>query len=237
MCNTNTDPQEYKSFRDILYWHGLFAFIGYYLLRPLDWITPTRLWSKLAKLSFLRKWLWDGTYQKSVSWWQDLCVIVHVYLVYLLIKVSLNNSPCMNTVLHIIVWYFLVDILAYHIRVLWFDDLAPREPAKKRMVWSHRRIFFQAVVNFGETMCLFAILYHKYLPEQSFRALLKNSFTIATSLSSPCAISDAVPFLIVALQIAVSIFFLVVAISVIASVGYARPELGKTFDDQRDRKA
>lgn len=231
MRNTNTDPLGYKSFRDILYWHGLFVYIGYYLLRPLDWITPTRLWSKFAKLPFLRKWLWDSTYQKSVSWWQDIGVIVHVLVVYILVKVNLTNIPCINIFLNIIVWYFLVDILAYHVRVLWFDDLAPRESAKKRMVWSHRRIFFQAVANFGESMCLFALLYQTYLPEKSFWELLKSSFTIATSLSSPSVIADAIPFLLVALQVAVSIFFLVVAARVIASIGYSRPELGKTFDE------
>jgi len=232
MCKTTTypDPPEYKSFRDILYWHGLFTLAGYYLLRLFDYTTPTRLWSKLSKLPLLRKWLRDDTYNKSKTWWQDIGVLFHVGLVYLLIRVGFNSNSYLSTYAHIAACYFLADILGFHVRVLWFDDLAPREPAKKRKVWSHRRLFFQAVVNFGETICLFTLFYRIYQPMQPFRKLLKSSFTIATSLSSPEGFSNAVPFLLIALQVAVSIFFLVVAIGVIASIGYARPELGRTFD-------
>jgi hypothetical protein len=227
--NENTVP-EYKSWRDIIRWHGLFVLVGYLFIRLLRWTTPTRLWAKLSKSARLKKCAWDQKHEKSRTWWQDLGIIIHVALVYLLVKITFGNNTCLSWVAKIGAWYLLVDIVGYLAGVLWFDDLTS-ETMLKRKVWSHRRIFFQAVVNFVESMCLFAVLYHTYLPEQSFRAVLKSSFTIATSLSSPCVISGTVPFILVALQIAVSIFFLVVAISVIASIGYSRPELGKTFDE------
>ncbi|MFZ2070854.1 MAG: hypothetical protein WAV32_04525 [Halobacteriota archaeon] len=227
--NENTVP-EYKSWRDIIRWHGLFVLIGYSLIRLLRWTTPTRLWAKLSKLALLKNWAWDQEYEKSRAWWQDIGIIIHIALVYLLVQMAFGTNTCLSWVAKIGAWYLLVDIVGYLAGVLWFDDLTS-ETVLKRKVWSHRRIFFQTIINFGESIILFAILYR---PDDSmgFWVLFKKSFAIATTLSLPEHNFNNNIFLLVGSQIAVSLFFLVVGISVIASIGYARPEIGRTFDKE-----
>ncbi|MCK4787923.1 MAG: hypothetical protein KAV87_29490 [Desulfobacteraceae bacterium] len=223
----NTAP-EYNNWRDIIRWHGLFVLVGYKLIRLLRWTTPIRLWAKLSKFPYLKNYAWDGKYKKSKPWWQDVGIIIHIALVYLLVKISFGPDACLSWFAKIGAWYLLVDIIGYLAGVLWFDDLTP-ETVLKRKVWSHRRIFFQAIVNFGESIALFAILYRTD-DSMIFWALFKQSFEIAATLSFPEYILNNHSFWLVASQILVSLFFLIIVISVIASIGYARPEIGRTFD-------
>lgn len=209
-------------------WHGLFVLLGYLLIRLLRWTTPTRLWAKLSKVALLKKCAWDQKYEKSRAWWQDIGIIIHIALVYLLVQMTFGTNTCLSWVAKIGAWYLLVDIVGYLAGVLWFDDLTS-ETVLKRKVWSHRRIFFQAIINFGESITLFAILYRAD-DSMCFWVLFKKSFEIATTLSFPEHTFNNNMFWLVGSQIAVSLFFLVVAISVIASIGYARPEIGRTFD-------
>ena len=227
--NMDTVP-EYKSWRDIIRWHGLFVLVGYSLIRLLRWTTPTRLWAKLSKFKLLKSWAWDQKHEKSQAWWQDIGIIIHIALVYLLVQMTFGTNTYVSWVAKIGAWYLLVDIMGYLAGVLWFDDLTP-ETVLKRKVWSHRRIFFQTIINFGESVTLYAILYR---PDDSvcFWILFKKSFEIATTLSIPEHTLNNNMFWLVGSQIVVSLFFLVVAISVIASIGYARPEIGRSFDKE-----
>jgi hypothetical protein len=221
---------EYKSWPDIVRWHGLFVLVGYLLVRLLRWTTPTRLWAKLSKACLLKKYAWDSEHEKSRPWWQDLGIIIHVALVYLLVQITFSANTSLNWAAKIGAWYLLIDIIGYLAGVLWFDDLTP-EPVLKRKVWSHRRIFFQAVISFAESIVLFTILYHAH-GSICFWQLFSQSFTIATTLSIPDNIFINNMFWLACLQVAISLFFLVIVISVIASIGYTRPELGRTFDKE-----
>ena len=230
MSADGDNAPKYNSFRDILDWHGLFVLAGYVVMRLLRWTTPTRLWAKLSCVKPFKTFAWDSAHEKSCPWWQDLGVILHITLVYLIVRLAFGTDPSLGSAVEISAWYLLVDIVGYHAGILWFDDLTG-EADLKRKVWSHRRIFFQAVVNLGESICLFAVLYHGY-QGTDFWTLLTGSFEIATTLSRIDGSLSNVPIWVMSAQVVVSLFFLVVAISVVASIGYARPELGKTFDDK-----
>ena len=222
------DPR-YKSYGDILRWHGLFVALGYFLLQASEF-TPSRIWFKLPKkICFLKRLAWNEKFQKATPWWHDIGVILLVVVTYLVILSEWNNQYWLSVVARAAAGVLLVDILAYHVRVLWFDDLEIRKTIEHRKVWSHRRILFQAIINFFQSLCLFAVVYHAYQPTAPFRTLLQASFTVATTLTRPASLN--VPAILFDLQVAVSIFFLVVVVSVVASIGYNRPELGNSFRD------
>jgi len=218
-----------KDYRDIWQWHGLFAAFFYWLFR-LSELTPTRIWLWLPKkIGFLKRLAWNGRFEKATPWWHDIGVLLLVGVTYGAIRGAWSLQDWLSITARWVAWLLLVDMLAYHIRVLWFDDLEIRRSNEHRKVWSHRRIFFQALINFAQSLCLFAVLYHTYQPTVSFRTLLQASFTVATTLTRPDSLKA--PTILVDLQVGVAIFFLVVVISVVASIGYNRPELGKSFNE------
>lgn len=131
-----------------------------------------------------------------------------------------------NLLVYILIVYFLLDIICYHSRVLWFDDLDPTKKPDELKVWSHRRILFQAIINFAESILLFAVLYHQFDEESRlcFRQTVQKSFEIAASLQHSIELRF-VPYFWTNLQIIISLFFFIIVISIIASVGYSRDEI------------
>ncbi len=228
MASASSEHPRYKSYRDILRWHGLFAALGYAVFR-LSQLTPGRIWFGLPQRTSVLSFAWDQKFEKSAPWWHDIGVLLLVGVTYLAILGAWSQQGWASVTAWWVAWLLLVDMLAYHVRVLWFDDLEIRATNEHRKVWSHRRILFQALVNFAQSLCLFAIIYHAYQPTLSFRTLLQAAFTVATTLTRPDWLN--VPVVLIDLQVCVAIFFLVVVVSVVASIGYNRPELGKSFDD------
>jgi hypothetical protein len=103
--------------------------------------------------------------------------------------------------------------------------LQPHKLWVQLRVASHRRVFFQALINLAESVLLFAVLYGSHLDDSNRDQATQASFEVATTLSRPEALRG-VSNPLVNTQVAVSLFFLVVVISIVASVGYAREEAG-----------
>ena len=222
---------KYNKYSDILSQHGLFTWLGY-LLSVLCKLTPTRAWLKLPEICFLKNCscIWNKTLRKVTPVWQDSGVVLSVAATFVLIHLAWSQQYCLSLTAWIFAWIFLVDMIAYYASVLWFDDLRIRENEEHRKVWSHRRILFQAIINFTQSIYLFAILYHAYQFTVPFSQLLQHSFTVATTHTQSNCLS--VPIFLMNMQVSVTIFFLVVVITVLASIGYNRPELSKSFDKQ-----
>lgn len=224
---------KYENYCDILRCHGLFATVAYWLFRVFRY-TPSRIWFGLPKkISCLRRraWIWNEEFEKATPSWHDIGVLLLIGVTCAVTWGAWSQQDWLNVAAWWITWLLLIDMIAYHASVLWFDDLGIRQTDKHRKVWSHRRIMFQALLNFAQSICLFAVLYHSYHSTVPFRPLLHDSFTVATSLTRADSLPVSVPTILVDLQVCVAIFFLVVVISVVASIGYNRPELGKSFDD------
>jgi hypothetical protein len=230
-ANTQGPRCKYKNYGDILRWHGLFALLGYWLCRVLRY-TPSRLWFGLPKRwCFLRRrdWIWNEEFLKATPCWHDIGVLILVGVTGAVIWLAWSRQDWLTTVAWWTACLLLIDMLAYHISVLWFDDLGVGESTNHRKVWSHRRILFQTFINFIQSVFLFAVLYHGYQSTSAFWPLHQDSFTVATTFTRPASL--CVPMILADLQVCVSIFFLVLVIGVFASIAYNRPELGKSFDD------
>ncbi|MCJ7545731.1 MAG: hypothetical protein MUP30_02715 [Deltaproteobacteria bacterium] len=236
MASARLKDPHYKNYHDIRQWHGLFVAFFYWLFR-LSKLTPYRIWlwfpekipEKIGFLKRFKRFAWNARFEKATPCWHDMGVILLVGLTCGAILGSWSQQNWLSIAAWWVAWLLLVDMLAYHIRVLWFDDLEIGRSSEYLKVWSHRRIFFQALINFIQSLCLFAVFYHRYKPTESFWTLLQTSFTIATTLTQPDSLKALA--ILVDLQVGVAIFFLVVVISVVASIGYNRPELGKSFDE------
>ena len=233
MTSVNPENHDYKyeNYRDILRWHGLFATVGYWFFRAFRY-TPSRTWFRLPKKICClrcRDWIWNKEFQKATPCWHDIGVLLLVGVTCVVIWAAWRRQDWLSVAAWWLACLILIDMIAYHISVLWFDDLGIRQTDNHRKVWSHRRILFQAFINFAQSVFLFAVLYHGYLSTMTFLPLLQASFTVATTLTRPNSLR--VPTILVDLQVCVAIFFLVVVIGVVASIGYNRPELGKSFDD------
>jgi hypothetical protein len=89
---------------------------------------------------------------------------------------------------------------------------------------SNRRILFIAILNFIQSIFLFMPLYRAVpaLHDGSYRFLWARSFSTATlfSLSEPITVVDEI-------QVAFSLFYLVILIAIMASVAYHRQDFSQ----------
>lgn len=225
----------YKDYGEIVRRHGLFAVFGYWLSRLSGYIGPTRVFIRLPhwfpnKLAFA----FDQEHTKSTPWWQDGCVLALSSATAIMVYTGFCNSARpMGCLWHFICGYIIIDKLGYHSGVLWFDDLRIGANVAHRKVWSHRRILFQAIINFLELIAIYAALYRQHMlsiPDLKFCKLFHYSFSVSTALSRPDGLNGP-PNWLVDSQVAMSVFFLVVVISIVASVGYRRPEVAPSLDD------
>jgi hypothetical protein len=208
----NKSNPHYKSCKDIFDTHGFIVFLLYLLFRLTDFTTPTGLWLLLGKIKCLSKCCFDDKNNKTKPWWQDIAVLLHA-LATILVATKYSS--------HIVSWVLIADMVAYHVRVLWFDDLTP---CKSRKVWSHRRILFQGLINYVESIFLFGVIYAKYCGSSFCKTqIYQASFKVATTFTTPDELLYC-PAWVGITQVCVSIFFLVVVVSVIASIGYKRKE-------------
>jgi len=223
---------EYKNVNDILKWHGLFAFIGYWFCNCPGAINSLNLWEKIGKLKILKKFTWNAEFDKLKPWWQDLVVLIIFLTTCIFVFITFNRKPSLFIV--IVIWYFLFDIFIYFTKVLWFDRYAPNKPAKSLKVFSQIRVLFQAIISYSQSILLFGMLYSFYDKSPKTSRYYQKSFEIATSLGSPTEDLKIMHWLS-NMQIVISLFLLIVVISVIASVGYKRGELAP--DPSKDNSA
>jgi hypothetical protein len=225
MTGPSQDPSDqvpYASWKDLLDRHGPIVLIGYYASRLIELATPTPLLARLARAPGLKTTAVDGD-GRARPWWQDLVLVL---LAVVIAMVTFLASPPRPTapLVACVALYLLLDIVSYHARVLWFDDLQPGRAWRQLAVLSHRRLFFQAVINFVETVFLFAVLYRLDDPMRAPGDLYQASLTIALTFARPEHFEALSPC-VVTIQIAVSVFFLVTVISIVSAKGYAREEL------------
>jgi len=170
-----------------------------------------------------------GLLHKTKPIWQDLIVLIIVFLVTILC-LSAHTIKDLCWSFPLVAGYLLGDMLTYHAKVLWFDDLRPNLLWQDLRVCSHRRTLFQGLINFVESIFLFGILYRYYGHIDNQQAIYRESFKVATTFSSEILKAPSLQVLVI-IQVAVSLFFLAFVISIISSVSYTRKELAPTDKD------
>ena len=185
----------YSSLEEIARHHGLFAVVGYGLSRFLGSVSLTKLLFRLPRyFSKALARFYSGDHDKSTPPWHDGCVLFLSVVTGLLVWAGFSNTvSSRGCAWHFACWYLLLDKIVYHTGVLWFDDLKVGTKAAYRKVWSHRRILFQAIINFLESVAIFAALYRQHMLEVTdlhFSRLIHYSFSVSTALSHLSAIGD-----------------------------------------------
>ena len=216
--NKCSDKPLYSDYGKIWYYHGFIALAGYFALVVLGWFSLTS------------RWLWLGTKSgcaynpnlcKTKPWWQDLGVLLVFCLTIVVLYAGWSQSILWGKLARWGAWIILFDIFVYYTRVLWFDDLKPQRNLRASMVWSPRRILFQSLISFTESVFLFTVIYHACVADgHTFWVLTRHSFTVATTLSAPKILGNCLTWV----QVGFSLFIGVVVINILASVGYSRGE-------------
>lgn len=213
----------YESLRDVIHHHGLFVGIGHVVTWLLARVCPFGLLSFLARRSRWRTHFVDQGLDKVRPAWQDAFVLLIALLVAALATLW-HDKPSIPLGIILVLWWFLGDVVIYHMGVLWFDDVRPGRTWPQLRVWSHRRVLFQALVDFLKAVLLFALLYRNHVGTTiGFGELLRASYESATGLCVPPILND-VPAYLHSVQVGVSIFLLVVVVATVASAGYGRLE-------------
>ena len=224
-ANKKAERALYTSYCEILKHHGIIVLGGYLLFVKLgEWVGVTR-W--LLWLGRMVPSAYDKDLCKSKPWWQDLSVLIVLILTIGIVYAGWSQRALSVRLAQTGAWIILLDTFIYHSRILWFDDLQLGRTVRTAMVWSHRRIFFQALVNFMESVFLFPVIY-RGCAKGTFWELSENSFTVATTLSAPETLKNCQTWV----QVAFSLFILITVISIIASVGYTRGELAPSAKEE-----
>lgn len=207
---------------DILLRHGVFVYLGYFILFYLGNISFTRNWFRFGKS---RWWKQIALHEsgKTLPWWQDLGVLILVLITLgLWWLADLLEYP--RWLAWVSGYIIFIEFISYHARVLWFDDLEPKKRGDALKVFSHRRILAQAVVNYAQSILLFGVIYKCTRPNTANP--FQGSFDVATTLTRPTDWTDAVmPHWLTNIQVAVAVFFLVAAINIVATMAYTRQEI------------
>jgi len=181
---------------------GLIVTVFYFLFGVIRIITFTYIWYRLLAPMFA--FAWDPEKKKSTPWWQDLGILVHFLATVIVYCAGSQTIPCWIPV------YLMTDSFVYQSNVLWFDAIEFGLRGVEKKVWSARRIFFQAAVNFAESILLFAVLYQSAGHTDPFWSSLKSA-TTAGSMNSPFW-----PW-----QSGLSLFFILIVFSVMAPASSA----------------
>jgi hypothetical protein len=218
-------PHPYQTQLDILRAHGIFVLCGYWLAKLSKWTTPTGLWLQLGRLPWLRRFTADGG--RPNPWWQDVGVLLVLLVTAGLAALAFLRTP--SDRLAFAASFLLVDTVAYHARVLWFDDLERGASWGILREVSYRQLLFHASLNFFESILLFGVLYERggclrEPPPEVYSA----SFMVATTLRAPETLSGCGGLVIA--QALLSLFFFAVIISNLASAASARHKLSPIDD-------
>jgi len=201
--------------------HGPLLLLLSWLLYTLTFIRVTNLWLWLPKRVPVLRVALDDNWQKAKPWWQDIGIGLVLMASFLTIPLAWSGAR-----LAPLAWGFaaflIYDILGYLLRVVWLDDVGFSSPPKTTRVWSHRRSLFIATLAYAQSVFVFPVLYHQ-LPTWSlcqYSPLLSESFAAATAFSIPPRSG-----VLGAMQVAVSLFYLAVIISTMASTSYRRQDI------------
>lgn len=213
----------YTSRADLFRWHGLIVPLLYFGARFLNYLSPIRFCFYAARCPGIRAHAFDEELKKAKPWWQDVSVLLIAVGIATLVCFT-HTQPTVSFGVALIAWWLLADIVLYHTNALWFDELQQNKTWRFLRVYSHRRVLFQALINYVESIFLFSLLYRYHLRlTDPVSDVYQASFDLSTSLSRPALLlrDSCIPNI----QVGLSIFFLVVVISIVASVGYTRGEL------------
>lgn len=218
-------PPLYISKWDILRWHGLFAYAGYKTVSLTKNLTLRGWLEHLMRIPRLRERTVDQSSDKLWPWCQDIILLITFLITIGFIIAAVQFQIPSALVKGTAIW-LLIDKLCYLAGVLWFDDLRPGRSAIQAAVFSHRRVFFQAVLHLLETILLFAVLARSFGPQAvDFGRSCQDSFEIATFLASPRNDDDCYPTWLANSQVAISILLFVIILGTVTSAAYARAEL------------
>ena len=166
--------------------------------------------------------LYDEDRRKPTPWWQDVELLVVVVAAILGFWLSFQSQPGIRRAAFALLLLTILDLVNYHARVLWFDDLRPARPDSSPYVWSHRRIVFHAAISLAASVVIFAGFYtfKSDFAGCSATDLLRYSFrtSFALDLRPNYDLLDAT-------QLATSVLFLVVVLATMSSSAYKRREL------------
>ncbi len=218
-------PHPYQTQLDILRAHGIFVFCGYWLAKVSEWTTPMGLWRQLGRNRWLRRFTARDGWPKP--WWQDVAVLLILLVTVGLAAITFLRTPSAGVAF--LASFFLVDMVAYHARVLWFEGLEPGRSWDQRRELGERQLLFHTSFNFFESILLFGVLYERggclrQPPPEVYSA----SFTVATTLRAPETLSGCGGLVIA--QVLLSLFFSAVIISHLASAASARHKLSPIDD-------
>ena len=217
----------------IIRYHGLFVAHGAYICHSLRRFSLRSQWDRNRDEQNESEY--DSKRRKSTARFQDT-VVIKIFILALLVTIighvsySYSYSLCfavITWVLSSFALYTLLDIILYHIEVLWFYDfVANRDPR----VWSHRRILSEAGLNFVESVGLFSLLHRVPHASMSLKDALFVSISSAT-LNAPEHLTEKYvslhwsSLIIWSFQIGVSLLFLAGVFAVLVSVAYRRGEI------------
>ena len=222
-------PKVYVRPSDVFRLHGPLVWFLYWAVRGLSCLTVSHIVRYLPyKLSLLR-FVRDTRTTKVKAWWQDIASAVPLLMTVLVVRAASGLSVPASRCLQLAAAYLVFDLTIYHVRVLWFDDIAPGIGDSRRAVWSHRRILFLAIIAFVQSIFLFPAIYwlDPNLRGADYQSLLERSFTTATftSIARELTAIDVV-------QVAISLFFLAMVIATTASIAYRRGEVAGELQEK-----
>ncbi len=216
-------PSTFRAQSDplVLRRHGCLVFIPF---KATTWFTKISLIYCFSRLS--RRKLFAGTYdrlhRKALPWWQDIALLVAFTLAAMSVWSSWLSQGCTRFLALVPAAYVLIDLTVYYSRVLWFDDLSPAIAGGSPDVWSHRRLLFHSLTGFFASVLIFPGFYHLCSVHwaSSYSELLARSYrtSIGLELSKHFTVVDL-------LQIALTVYFLVVVIATVAAAAYKRREI------------
>jgi hypothetical protein len=227
MIDTDSSPPPLKK-NEIFSKHGCLVVGLWWLSYLLTFISIHYNLSRLARRFDGTCSPYDHEEQKAKPWWQDIELLIALILTLVALFLVFLGKGLAYSVGMILSLIVMLDLLNFHARALWFDDLLPPISESATAVWSHRRLLFHAAISFVASVFLFSGFYtlgDKY-SDKPFKELVGKSFRTATTLYLGKEYG-----LIEAIQIAVSIFFLVVVIATVASSAYKRKELADRHKD------
>ena len=208
----------YPTMAHVLKRHGPLVVALWYTTEAASWLSIGHWLRWLPRRIRFLAFAYNAAADKVKPWWQD--AVAMLLLAATALPFYLVDGKAASAA---VAAYLIFDAAIYHIRALWFDDLTPWILSKRREVWSHRRILFLSLLHYLQSMLLFIPIYACVLATSLAKAphLFKRSFATATlmSLGHPLTGADMA-------QVAVSLFYLAVVVSTMASVAYRRPETG-----------
>jgi hypothetical protein len=217
----------YQSEQDVLRYHGIIVYALDETTQFLEIASVTRVIFAAADARVFGPLAWDAKYRKATASFQDLTALALFAFAAACVARGWRRAGDAPGWVKGIAVYLLADMALFYVRVLWFDDLMVGRSPEHLQVWSQRRLMFQAIGNFIESLALFTVFYRKYLQaggQDRFTHALSVSFSTAVCLGRDDRAPDACRH-VVNSQLVVALFFLVIVISVVGSQVYGRGQI------------